>query len=512
MTKQITVHPILFGIYPVLFLFSRNVWQTKASVIWVPLAIVLFIVVLLWWCTTFIIKDSGKAALIVSVFLILFFVYSNVHDILLVQHGLLFGRHRYLLLIIGFVWSITAYWIARRLVNVTTANLFLNVFGATLILATIPNLGDWIINKKAISKDQIKAIRPGNYEQVTLNLPEDPPYIYYIILDGYMRSDLLDEVLQYDNSEFVSYLENKGFYVASTSRSNYPYTFLSIPSALNMEYINYLGDTVGSESHDVLATYPLIQANRVGQLLKSVGYRYVQISSGWSGADRSLIADDVFTWKNKGPEQAFLSLLVEMTAVYPIVQTILDDWQDERGSILFAFDEIAKAGIHESPTFVYAHIISPHPPYVFGADGEYVDEPEEGWTTESAQGAYLNQLIYTNNKVVELVDTLLAQHATPPIIIVQADHGWAWAVGWDPNPSIALDEQFDMDQVFGILNAYYLPDGKNQLYDSISPVNSFRIIFNTYFDAKLPLLQDKHYFSIYYESPYSFSDVTDSID
>ena len=69
-----------------------------------------------------------------------------------------------------------------------------------------------------------------------------------------------------------------------------------------------------------------------------------------------------------------------------------------------------------------------------------------------------------------------------------------------------------MDQVFGILNAYHLPGGADELYDSISPVNSFRIIFNTYFDAKLPLLQDKHYFSIYYESPYSFSDVTDSID
>ncbi len=512
MTKQITVHPILFGIYPVLFLFSRNVWQTKANVIWVPLTIVLCTVILLWWCVTFIIKDSGKAALIVSFFLILFFVYSNVHDVLFVQHGLLFGRHRYLLPLIGLLWSVATYLIVRWLVNVTTANLFLNIVGATLVLATIPNLGDWVVNKTAISKDQIKAIRPGNYEQVTLNLPEDPPYIYYIILDGYMRSDLLEEVLQYNNSKFVSYLENKGFYVASKSRSNYPYTFLSIPSALNMEYINYLGDTVGIESHDVLATYPLIQANRVGQLLKSVGYRYVQVSSGWSGADRSLIADDVFTWKNKGPEQAFLSLLVEMTAVYPLVQPILDDWQDERGSILFAFNEITKAGLHESPTFVYAHIISPHPPYVFGADGEYVDEPEEGWTTESAQGAYLNQLIYTNNKVVELVDRLLAQHTTPPIIIIQADHGWAWAVGWDPNPSIALDEQFDMDQVFGILNAYYLPDGKNKLYDSISPVNSFRVIFNTYFDAKLPLLQDKNYFSIYYESPYSFSDVTDSID
>ena len=513
MRNKIIAHPILLGIYPVLFLFSRNVWQTKASVIWAPLVIVLSIVLLLWWCTTGIIKNGAKAALIISIFLILFFLYSNVHDILFVQQSLVFGRHRYLIPMMGLLWCISTYLIIRRTVTVTTANVFLNIVGVTLILATIPNLGNWVINKAVLSKDKISSIRLGDYEQVTLTMPQDPPDIYYIILDGYMRSDLLEEVLQYNNSEFVDHLENKGFYVASKSRSNYPYTFLSIPSALNMEYINYLSETVGSESHDVLATYPLIQANRVGQLLKSIGYRYVQISSGWSGASRSLIADEVFTWKNKGPEQAFLSLLVEMTAIYPLVQPILDDWHDERGAILFSFSQIAKVGLRESPTFVYAHIVSPHPPYVFGANGEYVNEPEEGWTPESAQSAYLNQLIYTNKKIVELVDTLLVQHTTPPIIIVQADHGWAWAVGWDPNPSIALDELFDMDQVFGILNAYYLPgNGKHQLYDTISPVNSFRLLFNAYFDAKLSLLNDKNYFSIYYENPYSFSDVTDMLD
>ncbi len=514
MTKRLTIHPILFAIYPVIFLFSRNVWQTKADVIWVPLVMVVSTVLLLWWSIAFIIKDTAKAALITSIIIIPFFIYSNLHEFLYVQQGLVIGRHRYLLLLIGTMCCLSTYFIVFKLVNATMLNFFLNIVGATLILGTIPNLGNWIVNKTVLSKQNINAIRPGDFEQVILARPENPPNIYYIILDGYMRSDLLSEVLQHDNSEFVNDLENRGFYVASKSLSNYPYTFLSIPSALNMEYINYLTETIGRDSHDVLATYPLIQANRVGQLLKSVGYRYVQINSGWSGADRSLIADEVFSWKSRGPEHTFLSLLIEMTPIYPMLQPLLDDWKDYRGRILFPFGQIAKIGINdnESPIFVYAHILSPHPPYVFGADGEYVDEPEEGWTTESAQGAYLNQLIYTNNKVVELVDKLLAQHATPPIIIVQADHGWAWAVGWDPNPSIALDEQFDMDQVFGILNAYHLPGGSDELYDSISPVNSFRIIFNTYFDAKLPLLQDKHYFSIYYESPYSFSDVTDSID
>jgi hypothetical protein len=46
-----------------------------------------------------------------------------------------------------------------------------------------------------------------------------------------------------------------------------------------------------------------------------------------------------------------------------------------------------------------------------------------------------------------------------------------------------------------ILNAYYLPDaGGGELYESISPVNSFRVLFNTYFGGKLELLADTAYF------------------
>ncbi len=46
------------------------------------------------------------------------------------------------------------------------------------------------------------------------------------------------------------------------------------------------------------------------------------------------------------------------------------------------------------------------------------------------------------------------------------------------------------------LNAYYFPDGGSpQVYDSVSPVNTFRIIFNRYFGADLPLLPDRHYYS-----------------
>ena len=59
-----------------------------------------------------------------------------------------------------------------------------------------------------------------------------------------------------------------------------------------------------------------------------------------------------------------------------------------------------------------------------------------------------------------------------------------------------------------ILNAYYLPDQNTELiYDSITPVNSFRLILNAYFNANYELLEDKSYFSDYGQ-PYNFTDVT----
>jgi hypothetical protein len=63
------------------------------------------------------------------------------------------------------------------------------------------------------------------------------------------------------------------------------------------------------------------------------------------------------------------------------------------------------------------------------------------------------------------------------VIIIQGDHALAGA-----------------KDRFGILNAYYLPGiNKDILYPTISPVNSFRIVFNQYFGAKLPLLPDRSY-------------------
>jgi hypothetical protein len=136
--------------------------------------------------------------------------------------------------------------------------------------------------------------------------------------------------------------------------------------------------------------------------------------------------------------------------------------------------------IAESPKFVYAHFVAPHLPIVFGATGEAVTIPED---TDMAtyEAAYRGEVIYLNQRILEIVREIIAVSANPPVIIIQGDHG---------------DNKSESDYRMRILNAYYLPGvDRKKLYPSITPVNSFRLVFNEYFGGNYELLPDKSYFS-----------------
>jgi hypothetical protein len=131
----------------------------------------------------------------------------------------------------------------------------------------------------------------------------------------------------------------------------------------------------------------------------------------------------------------------------------------------------------------------PHPPYVFGPDGEFTD-----FDIETDTG-YRNQIKYINGELVQLVEDLISKSEVPPIIIIQADHG---AIHSPPSKRLR------------ILNAYYLPeDGIDALYEQISPVNSFRLVLNRYFEGQYELLEDYAYYSIY-QTPYDLTEIPET--
>jgi hypothetical protein len=113
---------------------------------------------------------------------------------------------------------------------------------------------------------------------------------------------------------------------------------------------------------------------------------------------------------------------------------------------------------------------------------------------------------------MELIDKILSESDVEPIIIIQGDHGTASRFnfptgGFDAHPTWEM-----FKERLGILNVYHLPGGGNKyLYDSISPVNTFRLIFNFYFGQHYELLNDESYYSIY-EHPYRLLSEDDIIN
>jgi hypothetical protein len=146
---------------------------------------------------------------------------------------------------------------------------------------------------------------------------------------------------------------------------------------------------------------------------------------------------------------------------------------------LFILDELERLPEMESPIFVFAHILVPHDPFIFTPTGEY----EYTNFKDDAVKGYRNNVAFIDNRLPSVLQTIIDKSEVPPIIVVMGDHG-------------PMGESVTIEQRMSILNAYYAKDeAKALLYDQITPVNSFRVIFNQYFDTEYPILDDTSYYA-----------------
>lgn len=179
----------------------------------------------------------------------------------------------------------------------------------------------------------------------------------------------------------------------------------------------------------------------------------------------------------------------------------LDPMVDYRERILFVLDQLARAPALPSPKLVFVHILSPHPPIVFDANGEPVNQADfetaspGPYRNSPLLRAYADQVTFLNRRVLEDIQAILEASDRQPIIVLMGDHGWA-----DRN----------MEDKLSILNVYLLPPAAaGSLYPTITPVNTLRVIFDTVFGASLGKLPDVSYFSTESEE-YEFTVVPNS--
>ena len=312
------------------------------------------------------------------------------------------------------------------------------------------------------------------------------PDIYYIILDAYGRSDVFADVYGFDNGDFIDALASLGFYVAPESRSNYMLTKLSIPSSLNMQHLNGLS---WAEIR-ALPGMTSVENTYSGRIAAALGYKHQKAIS--------TIEPDVDSSASERAKRIILSdfsaMLLNSTLARPSgIQRL---WA-KQGSEFFEANLRSLMDIPQDPdlTFTLAYSMPPRPPYIFDRDGRV--RPKTSYLFRGnvwqKKDLYIDQLIYVNQVVEEVMRAILERSATEPIIIIQGDHGPSSEHDVRaPNPSdLAIFERI------GILNAYYFPEYcRSSLYPTVTPVNSFRLAFDACLGTDLGLSPDTSYWSV----------------
>jgi hypothetical protein len=481
---QFPWYPLFFAAYPTAALLSYNIGQVNYTAGMRALVLSILAALLAFLLLALIYRNAGRSAFATSALVVLFFSFGQVYDQISkkwkLPHLSAWMLGLWLMLaILAFVLA------ALPRIEFGKATLALNVATLALVLYLFGQVAWWSFPH---------AVRTGaqhaSLEALSPPAGQTLPDIYYFILDSYGSAGLLQDAYGFDNRAFINNLEGQGFYVASCSQSNYGRTELSLGSSLNMDYLQKLDDTFTPDNIDRTRLWNDIHTNAVRLDLEKAGYKTVAFATGFAfteldDADVYIAPSLAFSSLNE-----FETLLLRTTALQPLVtQGALNldqiDGQRYRERFRLVFDSMDRLARMPGPKFVFIYVVSPHPPFVFGPDGTPTD-PDQFLNSDHlypadlyAQG-YQNQVTYLNTQIEAAVSTLIRKSATPPVIIVQGDHG-PWI-------------QTGSNQ-FRILNAYYLPGHENQLYPTISPVNSFRLVLDSYLGARYPLLEDQSYYS-----------------
>ena len=347
------------------------------------------------------------------------------------------------------------------------------------------------------------------------NIQGIKPNVYFFVLDGFSRADVLKENFSHESTKFISNLEKNGFFIANNSFSNYPLTYLSVSSTLSMDYLLKEGEILkGREPF-----YPPLNGlGNVQKYFKNQGYKYIHSHpKAWGGTscapgdfidlclpkeietlrDAIFINEAVENMLKMTPVAYLLNRLYEY---YPLI----DDGMKNIGLIarLQHIEQIkskVNSFLNYEPFFLFAHIFSPHPPNTYGESCEMVIDFDSDLVPWSAPG-YPRQIKCLEDDLIEMIEKIVRLDKSNPIIILQGDHGASSRGAF--GKELKNWDEGDILERYGILNAILLPNECNELlYDSMTPVNTFNIIKACLTGEPVQLLPDISLFSTYETSP-----------
>jgi hypothetical protein len=477
-------YPIAISAYPALALLNANTGEIQPSAVVRPLLASVLFGGFLYFITWLFFRHIHKAAFLTALWLALFFSFGHAY----IYIDGKYPKSNYTLwLAIGWIilFVLALLWATRPKLTFVSSASTLNTIALALLVMSVGQINFRIGPRSAHALGSANA--PIESDLVR---PQNPPDVYFFLLDSYGRSDLLDQVYGFDNNGFINELEQRGFFVAECSQSNYTRTELSLGSSLNMQYLQELNDIFKPDNTSRRVLWDSLKHNAVRYNFESMGYETVDFETGYAwlninDADHFMRPPAISSGMTEFEGLFLRTTLARYAQDLGLVNPDYLLGVEYRDRFKYIFNSIKDVAKIQQPTFSYIHVMSPHPPFVFDAEGNPTN-PSDFWneqrlyTYDLYKKGYVAQVQFLNKNMLQAIDTIVANSETPPIIIIQGDHG-PWL-----QPK---------DRRMWILNAYYLPGHEDALYSTITPVNTFRVVFNKYFGGNYDMLKDVSYFS-----------------
>jgi hypothetical protein len=507
---SLPLHAVFIGIYPILNLYASNIAFIPFADAVRSLAVTIGFAAFFLIGFRLISRSWQKAGFLCSLLFFMFFSFGHLAN-WLEPKGLPFDIPTF-----GWIWLalfLPFPLLILRMRSTEAPTLFMNAVSATILVFPLFTIvytnADRSLGARSGAETLSQMRGEAQAEANMKDLPQsEKPDIYFMILDAYERADNLKEFYDYDNSFFINALEDRGFYVASSSRSNYLTTTYSLNTSMNLLYFHEFPSALFKQARYNLYT------DYVSEFLRRQGYRVVVFDSG-TGDSNYQYADEFVSSPSiqaaRPPVNSFEQLLLQTTLGLVFFRggsggngevqadvfkaSVNRELDVRRERIRYALAHVPDYTPQEGPFFVFAHIYLPHFPFLYGKGGtelQYHENTALYWyevEPEQYVEYYGYQLDYLNQAVLRTIDAIQAGSARPFVIILQGDHGDEHYLDWDAPTTLGVNVRS------AILNAIYYSDGSyGTLYPTMTPVNTFRVTFNHWFGTQYPLLADKTYF------------------
>jgi hypothetical protein len=499
---RLVLYPLFAAVYPVLALAAGNPGEVPG--LWVltwPVVISLCVALGAWLLLSVFLRDPDRRAF-VTLMVVLVFAWYGYFTIGLsgIPWAAPYASTALPLLFIVAYLAGATYVVFRLVPNLRALTRFLTIFTAILVAWTTIDL----LRQTAQVDWSGYRVEPATTSANATG--KTGPDIYLIVLDKYTGSRSLRDNFGFDNADFESFLVERGFVLPRKPQANYIYTPLSLAALLNYRYLDDLPADPEAETRTTAYVNHLVEDNAVWRFLQARHYRFIFFPTGfrvtWSNrfADlqvpdpRRMLTEFGIVWRETTLAAPVLSWVCRQINCPDAAKPLI-----AYGKFLnWKFDQLSQVPRwprEGRPLFVFAHIPIPHEPYVFLADCSIRPPFWRSVEDETPEKqAYVEQITCLNRRLKSVVKRILRDSPTPPVILLQSDHGHGRML--TPYPDVDHVSPDRVTERADVFAAYYLPGADGGIiYDSITPVNVFRAVFREYFQADLPPLPDKTYWS-----------------